>query len=227
MLAFPRSDYARVFEAALESARADGLQPVVVDQELGVIETDARITGSVVQPWRTDDDGIQDLLAHTVNFERRRARFEFVPEVFDLPTPTADQRSIAAALPGSLRADARLDLLQVTGTIEMRAWVYVDRGFMPNQRIGRWTLQETTYSRDPSEVQDSQDESTRIPTEWTPIGRDVPYEQRLMRRIREELDRPAPAVVTRKPLDPGGTDPIAPTGAPAATTTTPGTDPVR
>ncbi|MFM1936513.1 MAG: hypothetical protein RI990_1472, partial [Planctomycetota bacterium] len=31
---------------------------------------------------------------------------------------------------------------------------------------------------------------TAINTEWTPIGRDVPYEERLMRRLRELLAEP-------------------------------------
>jgi len=47
-------------------------------------------------------------------------------------------------------------------------------------------------STDPTMTQDREDESTRIPTEWTPIGRDVPYEHRLMVSIRELLATPAP-----------------------------------
>jgi hypothetical protein len=72
----------------------------------------------------------------------------------------------------------------------MRAWVYVDRGFVANRRIGHWTLGESTVATDPTKAQAKDDDSTRIPTDWTPIGRDVPYEQRLMGRIRSLLANP-------------------------------------
>ncbi len=192
VLAFPRADYERVFDAAVETARVYRFRTVITDRELGVIETDARTAGSMLEPWRTDNDGIQDMMAHTVNFERRRVRFEFVPEAFSTPAPAADARAQGAAIPGSVRAEERFDLLTTKGTIELRAWVYVDRAFRPNQQIGRWTSGETHVSTDPTMTQDREDESTRIPTEWTPIGRDVPYEQRLMVSIRELLATPAP-----------------------------------
>ena len=82
VLAMTHADYGRVFDAALEAARAEGMEPVVVDRELGVIETLPRTAGSLVEPWRTDNAGFDDMVAHTVNFERRRARFEFVPDSF-------------------------------------------------------------------------------------------------------------------------------------------------
>lgn len=197
VLSFPPEDYARAFDAALEAAREVGLQPVVVDRELGVIETGARTAGSALEPWRLDNDGLADTFAHTVNFERRRARFEFVPASFSMPAPAPEAPSLGPAIPGSDRAEARFDLLRTREPIEMRAWVYVDRGFRPNQRIGRWSLSETSYAQDPATRQESGDPSTRIDTEWTPVGRDVPYEGRIMGRIRELLQQPSPRVLTR------------------------------
>lgn len=190
VLSVSPEDYGRAFEAALEAAREAGLQPVVVDRALGVIETDARTAGSALEPWRLDNDGLGDTLAHTVNFERRRARFEFVPASFSVPDPAPDSPSLGPAIPGSDRAESRFDLLRSREPIEMRAWVYVDRGFRPNQRIGRWSLAETSYAEDPLARQQPGDASTRIDTEWTPVGRDVPYEGRLMGRIRDLLRRP-------------------------------------
>ncbi len=187
MLAFGRADYDRAFDAALEAARADGLDPVVADRALGVIETDARSAGSLLEPWRTDNAGLEDGFAHTVNFERRRARFEFVPESFAAPVPKEGERSQGPALPGSDRAESRFDLTRWNGQIELRTWVYVDRAFRPNQQIGRWTLGQTRYATDPGDAPEPEDESTRAPTEWTPIGRDVPYERRLTARVRELL----------------------------------------
>ena len=185
VLAFDRADYDRVFDAAIESAREDGLEPVVADRGLGVIETTPRAAGSVVEPWRTDNDGFEEMLAHTVNFERRRARFEFVPQGFAAPVPDPQAAALGPAIPGSDRAEQRFDLEKAGGRIELRAWVFVDRAFLPNQSFGRWTLGETRYSSDPTQARRPDDPGTVIDTQWTPIGRDEPYEQRLMRRIHQ------------------------------------------
>jgi hypothetical protein len=195
-IAFGKADYDRAFEAALEAARADGLEPVVADRALGVIETDARTAGSLLEPWRTDNAGLADGVAHTVNFERRRARFEFVPEAFASPVPQEGARSEGPALPGSERAEGRFDLTKWDGTIELRTWVFVDRAFRPNQQIGRWTLGQTRYATDPGDAPEPEDESTRAPTEWTPVGRDVPYEERLAERVRQLLREAAPTAGT-------------------------------
>jgi hypothetical protein len=162
-------------------------------RELGVIETAPRTAGSLVEPWRTDNAGFEDMLAHTVNFERRRARFEFMPEGFAAPIPEPSQASKGPAVPGSDAAEGRFGLLESNGRIEMRTWVFVDRSFRPNQSFGRWTLGETRYSTDPTQARQPGDDATQIATEWTPIGRDVPYEQRLLRRIGELLATQPPA----------------------------------
>jgi hypothetical protein len=187
VLAFDRADYERVFEAAIESAREDGLEPVVADRDLGVIETTPRTAGSLVEPWRTDNADVEEMVAHTVNFERRRARFEFVPEGFAVPAPDPQGPSVGPAIPGSDRAEQRFDLMKAGGRIELRAWVFVDRAFLPNQSFGRWTLGETRYSTDPTQARRPDDPATAINTQWTPIGRDEPYEQRLMQRIHALL----------------------------------------
>jgi hypothetical protein len=186
-----RSEYDRAFDAALEVARRDGLEPVVVDRSLGVIETTPRAAGSLLEPWRTDNDGLRESVAHTVNFERRRARFEFVPEPFELPMPQPASPSPGAALPGSDRAEGRVDLIAWKGPIQLRTWVMLDREFIPNQQIGRWTLGESRVSQDPTQVQDRRDSSSRTDARWTPIGRDVQYERRLTEGILRIVRPPA------------------------------------
>ena len=196
-----RAEYDRAFDAALEVARRDGLEPVVVDRSLGVIETDARPAGSLLEPWRGDNAGLQDGVAHTVNFERRRARFEFVPEPFTVPVPDVSRTSAGAALPGSDRAEDRVDLLTQQGPVQLRTFVTIDREFVPNQQVGRWTLGETRTSVDPTQARAPGDASTASPTRWTPVGRDVQYERRLtagiLRLVRgaegQATDRPEPA----------------------------------
>jgi hypothetical protein len=164
---------------------------VVADRSLGVIETDARAAGSLLEPWRTDNASMQESVAHTVNFERRRARFEFVPEPFELPVPQPSAPSAGAALPGSERAEGRVDLVAWKGPIQMRTWVMLDREFIPNQQIGRWTLGESRTSQDPTQARDPKDTSTRTPGQWTPIGRDVQYERRLTEGVLRIVRPPA------------------------------------
>ncbi|MFM9145269.1 MAG: hypothetical protein ACKORL_07900, partial [Phycisphaerales bacterium] len=129
-------------------------------RDLGVIETTPRTAGSVVEPWRTDNADVEEMLAHTVNFERRRARFEFVPEGFAAPVPDPQAPSVGPGIPGSDRAEQRFDLMKAGGRIELRAWVYVDRAFLPNQSFGRWTLGETRYSTDPTQARRPDDPGT-------------------------------------------------------------------
>lgn len=183
----PAADYPRAFDAALAAARADRLEPVVADRAMGVIETDGRVAGSLLEPWRTDNDGIGDGFAHTVNHERRRARIEFVPEGWAAPVPDPSAPVRAAAIPGTDRAEARFDLSAPTGPVELRVLVFIDRSFVPNKQIGNWSLSQVTYSRDPLDARDAGDETTRAPTRWTPIGRDPAYERRLADRIRASL----------------------------------------
>lgn len=210
-------DYPATFDAALLAARDHRLQPVVTDRDLGIIETAPRNAGSLLEPWRTDNSGIDQSFAQTVNHERRRARIEFLPAGWAAPVPDPSAPVVEAAIPGTDRAEARVDLAREKGPIEMRVWVFVDRAFLPNQRIGDWTLSQMRYARDPLDRQDPQDTTTRSETKWTPIGRDQAYERRLADRIREilaERATAAPAAATTgKPL------PAAPAGAADATGT--------
>ena len=183
----PAADYPRAFDAALAAARADRLDPVVADRAMGVIETDGRVAGSLLEPWRTDNDGIEGGFAHTVNHERRRARIEFVPEGWAAPVPDPAAPVQAAAVPGTDRAEARFDLSAPKGPVELRVLVFIDRSFVPNKQIGNWSLSQVSYSRDPLDARDAGDETTRAPTRWTPIGRDPAYERRLADRIRASL----------------------------------------
>lgn len=182
-------DYPAVFDAAVQAARDNGLHPVVMDRQTGVIESAPRHTGSLVEPWRLDNDGLADGLAQTINFQRRRLRVEFVPADFSLPAPDPNQPVPGAAIPGSTRAEERFDLTRARGPVEMRTWVYLEREFRPNQRIGNWTLSQTRISIDPLDVPDLRDATTRADERWTPIGRDEPYERRIMAQIQQIVQR--------------------------------------
>ncbi len=205
------ADYPRAFDAAIAATRADRLEPVVADRAMGVIETDARVAGSLLEPWRTDNDGIGGGFAHTVNHERRRARIEFVPEGWAAPVPDPSSPIQSAAIPGTDRAEARFDLSAPKGPVEVRVLVFVDRSFVANKQIGTWTLSQVSYARDPLDTRDARDATTRAPTRWTPIGRDPAYERRLAERIRTSLAQagnPSSTHAAAAPSDElGGTEP--------------------
>lgn len=187
------ADYPAAFDAALAVADSHGLKPVVMDRSTGIIETGARGTGSLLQPWRQDNNGLADGLAQTINFQRRRMRVEFVPVGLSLPAPDIDGAIQPAAIPGSTRAEQRFDLTTNKGPVEMRAWVFLEREFRPNQRIGNWTLVQTRYSRDPLEAPNPADQTTSMPGTWTPIGRDEAYERMVMAEIHERILPPSVA----------------------------------
>ena len=183
----PAADYPRAFDAAIAATRADRLEPVVADRAMGVIETDGRVAGSLLEPWRTDNDGLAGGFAHTVNHERRRARIEFVPEGWAAPVPDPAAPIQAAAIPGTDRAEARFDLSAPKGPVEVHVLVFIDRSFVANKQIGTWSLSQVRYAQDPLDARDTRDDTTRAPTRWTPIGRDPAYERRLADRIRATL----------------------------------------
>ncbi len=116
--------YADAFDAAVEAAAEAGLPPTVRDRRSGVIETEPRIAGSVLEPWRTDNASFAQAMKNTITFQRRRARFEVTPAGF------RPRESAEASLTGpdlfALR-DAEVDLSRLAGPLELRVWVYVER----------------------------------------------------------------------------------------------------
>lgn len=206
-------DYPAAFDAAVFVAKSHGLRPVVMDRGTGIIETHPRSSGSVLEPWRVDNRSLGQALGNTVNFERRRMRVEFVPADLNFPAPNPDQPVQSAALPGSDRAESRFDLIAYDGPVEIRAWVYVEREFRPNQQVGTWTQRQTRYADDPLDRQDAEDTTTEIAGTWTPVGRDEAYERTVMAEIRKRLLEP-PAVATAPERTPERTPEPAPTLAP-------------
>lgn len=179
-LTIPAEAYADAFDAAVEAAAVVGLTPTVRDRRTGVIETEPRIAGSVVEPWRDDNVSFAQAIENTITFQRRRARFEFTPAGF------RPRESAEALLTGpDLFAlhDGQVDLSRLAGVLELRVWVYVERAYSPGLRRSTWTRAKTTRSRI---IPVEQEEA--LPTRyWTPMRRDEAYERRLLAAVERAL----------------------------------------
>jgi hypothetical protein len=185
-------DYDRAFDACILEGRALEMPPAVADRGNGVIETEPRTMGSLVEPWRLDHSGPSQVLESTVQFQRRRVRFLFAPTGFE-PNPIDGQAEFAGgAEPGSPEDVSRFDLERYQGTIELRAHVFIERGFVPNIRKSTWSNGLSSIARD-AMPRAADDGSDRMPTLWTPVGRDEEAERTLLARIQARLQEQAPA----------------------------------
>ena len=179
-LSLDSQTYAEAFDAAVEAARVVGLSPTVQDRRSGLIETEPRIAGSVLEPWRTDNASFTQTIENTITFQRRRARFEFAPVIFQ-PDQSPDAPLTGPDLFGT--QEAVVDLTRHAGAIELRVWVYVERSYTPGLRRSTWTRAKTTRTRIvPAEEGDA------LPTQyWTTVHRDKAFERRLLAAVQNAL----------------------------------------
>ncbi len=176
--------YADAFDAAVEAAAVAGLSPIVRDRRSGLIETEPRIAGSLLEPWRTDNASFTQTIENTITFQRRRARFEFAPVLFQ-----PDQPAVAPLTGPDLFAtqDAEVDLSRHTGPLELRVWVYVERAYSPGLRRSTWTRAKTTRTR----IIVAEEEEALRTQYWTPVRRDEAYERRLLAAVQSAMaERP-------------------------------------
>ena len=185
-------EYSTCFEEVLLVARDAGMPPVLRDRAGGLVETSPRICGSIFEPWRQDNAGLAGGIENTIAFQRRRARFEFVPADFD-PPPVADsERLTGPPMPGSSLAISR-DLRDHEGPVELRVWVYIERSFRPGMQNPTWTRSMTTFSQDPL-VRQRLNERGGLSdqSEWTPVRRDLFYENRLIEAFKKRIAKIEP-----------------------------------
>src|SRR5262245_26807394 len=60
------SQYQAAFDAAVEAAREQDMPPILQDRRSGIIETDARIAASLLEPWRNDNASMNQAVENTV-----------------------------------------------------------------------------------------------------------------------------------------------------------------
>lgn len=196
--------YPQAFDAAIAAARDHGFSTVVVDRTTGIIETDSRHAGTLLEPWRLDNEGIEQSAAHTLVKTRRRMRVEFTPAGWVPPPLSTDGTLAGAALPGSGSDLSRFDLQSWTGPIEARVWVYLEKSAVPGIQLSSYsgTLSSRyveTREEDPATPSDG---STRYRSSWNPSGRDEAYERTIGLAISQALSRAEPVPPPATPAAP-------------------------
>ncbi len=170
--------YGDAFDEAVEAARRLGLPPAVRDRGAGLIETEPKIAGSLLEPWLWADETMPQAVENTLLFQRRRARIEFTP----LGGPASPPLSEGGELPGAAIAGAMgaapVDLERLGEPLELRVRVDVERAFVPGVKRDSWSRVLTSRYQDPLRPQ--------VET-WTPVGRDPVAEQRILQAIERSL----------------------------------------
>lgn len=183
--------YDQAFVACLEVGRGMDMPPALADRGNGIIETEPRSMGSLLEPWRMDTSGPDQGLESTLQFQRRRVRFVFLPEGFEPPAIDGQTAFDGGASPGSPADTGRFDLERHAGPLELRCVVVIERGFTPGIRPSTWSSTLATRSTDPP-PQGKPDGTVRRPTQWTPVGRDEAAERTLLARVQALLQEADP-----------------------------------
>lgn len=183
-LTVPHAQYDRAFDAACAAARDEGFVPEVQDRNAGAIESAPKFAGSVIEPWAWGDMAADDVIEGTFGFERRRARFEFVPAGFRPAAPEGTAPLAGPILPGSERGKGA-DLTRVEGELEVRVSVSVERQFRPGYQGGAYTRALGSYSRDVTMKDDPA--TPRDRSTWTAVARDERMERVLIERLSKRL----------------------------------------
>ena len=148
-------------------------------------ETEASIAPSILEPWRSGNSSLSQAMENTIGFQRRRARFEFAPldaspGRSDSEEPLTEPDLLGIRTP-------RIDLSEYDGRLELRVWVYLERGHTPGIRRFTWTRIKTTKTQTFSS--DAKGRSAPDSTFWQPISRDRAFEQRLLAVVSQAMSQ--------------------------------------
>ena len=180
MITIPSDEYQQAFDIAVSVAREHGMRPAFLDRRAGIIETDPVMGGSLLEPWYGDNADFNQSLRNTLARNRFRARFEFsrsefVPRTQGEDIPPVDLLGVT---------NDQWDLTTSTGQLDLRVWVFEERGHTVGQRRNTWTfIGSSTAFHVP--VNGKWDENPG--TFWTTTTRDKPAEKRLLAEVQEKL----------------------------------------
>ena len=191
----PETEYQLAFDSAVEVARLHGMRPAFLDRRAGIIETEPVIAGSILEPWYADNADFSQALRNTIARNRYRARFEFTragfkPRGADGTIPPVDLLGVT---------DEDWDLTSGAGPLDLRAWVFEERGHSVGQRRTPWTFIGTSYTYQVP-VEGNWDENQVF--FWTPTTRDRSAERRLLAEVQERIQAEQS---TDEPVEPSET----------------------
>ncbi len=172
-------EYAAAYDAAITAARQEGFVALVLDRRAGVIETDVRTASTVLEPWDDQNSSASQAWESTLQFQRRRIRFDFAPA--DAPEPTFPPDGALTGAEPITEAGSGIDLTAHDGEIVVRAVVVVERHYAPGERRSMWSRKYVTQTRFGGDEQES---PTSI---WRPVARDVAFERRLLAAVEARL----------------------------------------
>jgi hypothetical protein len=191
VLTIDGGSYARAFDEAVALAADEGMPVALRDRDGGIIDSRPNVSGSLIEPWDWPSGSPSAAFQSTVNHERRRVRFEFLPSGFR-PAPEPDTGPLPGQrTPGSVPPTeaGAVDLATYDGPLELRVWVYIERSYTPYLQRSTWTFRGRSFARNPeSNRGDSKgDDVTLDPSRWTPVSRDPHMERSLLEKLREKL----------------------------------------
>ena len=167
--------YHAAFDAAVEAARSHRMPAVLRDRRRGVIETEAAMSASILEPWYGDGSTLWQGLENTVAAQRRRARFEFTSGAFE---PGGEPGEPLTGPDVLAMGEQPTDLTEQGGELELRVWVYVERASYPGLRRSTWTRGK------PSTTVIMGSEGKAMPSVfWTAVSRDRALERRLLAAV--------------------------------------------
>jgi hypothetical protein len=179
-VAVPADRYAEAFDAAVDAARRAGMPATVRDRRSGVIETEPRLAGSVFEPWRLDNGSLDQALENTVNLQRRRARFVFLPADRAPPSIEPPDELTGPEVTGATVGSQ--DLTTHEGELRLVCIVIIERNHRTGTRVDTWTsrryLDQATLGGD---------QASLPATSWTAVARDPHVESSLLEAVRDAL----------------------------------------
>jgi hypothetical protein len=161
----------------------------LVDRDGGVIETRAKVDGSLLEPWDWPRGEAGAGLESTLAFQRRRMRFEFLPAGFRPRIPGDDEQLLGPRVPGSITdgSSGTIDLTRLDEPVEVRVWVWTERAFTPGLQRSAWTFSQTSFYSNPLKDRPIGDGTTRDRSIWTPLARDPVMEADVLAELRRRL----------------------------------------
>lgn len=158
--------YEEAFDTAVEVLRDARFTIDRVDRRHGVITTEARVSSTIVEPWRPDNATVGMSVDSTLNYQRRSIRVEFAP---------AEEGA---------EPDVARDLTAVEAEreIPVRVTCTIERAHRPNRRVETTALSRSSQAIDPKLR-----ERGIGALFWEPVARDQYWEQTIRATISSRL----------------------------------------